>query len=290
MDLGPLRLGFGCSGIWAERYFAERTAAALVHQAVAGGIRLFDTAPFYAGGAAIRRLGQAIRSIDADDILIASKTGTRARGRKRIKDFSPAGIRRDLDESLRQLGRERLDMLLLHGPDAGQTIQAAETLRELKAAGLIRATGICGDHQPATRAAIDSGAYDVLMCTYNILHRENADLIAAAKAKRMTVLAIAPLAQGLYRPGFFRPKSLPDLWYLARALARNRDDLRRARALKGLQQIPGWQPSELALAFTLANQDIDCAITTTTRPAHLAQNLAAATRELSSAEWRLLAS
>ncbi|MEL7029527.1 MAG: aldo/keto reductase, partial [Pseudomonadota bacterium] len=275
------RLGYGCSGIWGMRYFSERDAVRLVHQAAELGITLFDTGAFYCGGEAERRLGVALRELKGGDVIVSTKTGTHIGvGGRLYKDFSETSILNDVDVSLRRLGREALDILHLHGPDEQQIRFSLETLLRLKETGKIRAIGVCGAGAPLTYAA-STGGVDVLMGAYNVLERGHESLMKQARAAGLGVLAIAPLAQGLYRRNFFAPKSIPDLWYIARAVYRNRNQLKRARAAQALHDIDGWSAPEAALAFTLANPAVDCAVSTSTRSAHLAMNAAAAKRSLS---------
>jgi len=283
------RLGFGCSGIWGMRYFSEKRAVALVHQAAELGVTLFDTGAFYCGGEAERRLGVALRSLDRDRIIVSTKTGTQVGvGGRLVKDFSPAAIRRDIETSLKRLGRDTLDIVHLHGPDETQLRLGLERLLTLKDEGKIRTVGVCSAGA-SLAAAVDAPGVDAIMGVYNVLARQHEPILRRAKAARIGVMGIAPLAQGLYRRGFLTPRSLPDIWYIARAAYRNRNQLKRARRAQALHRLDGWTASEACLAFTLANPAIDSAIATTTQPSHLAQNAAAAQRQLSDRDYDRLA-
>lgn len=279
-----LRLGFGCSGAWGYRWFSERTAIALIEQAVELGIRDFDTGNFYCGGNAERRLGRALAQLspaERGQIRISSKTGTQDVNGRLIKDFTPDTIRRDVETSLDRLGIEALDTLYLHGPGQEAMAAALPILAGLKEEELIRCVGVCSNG-PEIASATTDPAVDTVMASYNLFRTTHASSFSRARQAGKRVVAIAPLAQGLYRQGITRPTSLPDIWYLLRAVVKNRAELRRARAASWLQDVPGWRPSELALGFTLANPDIDLAITTTTRSQHLRQNVAASQRPLPS--------
>lgn len=271
-----LRLGFGCSGAWGMRWFSERKALRLLEKAAAAGVCHIDTGAFYCGGNAERRLGRALRVLRRDDLFVSTKTGTRFDWRGRpLKDFSAAHLRRDVEESLRRLDVERLDLLYLHGPAAADIEQTRETVARLKAEGKIARDGVCGAgaHLDAAVAA----DVDVVMGVYNLFHREHAAAFARARAKGMGVVAVAPLAQGLYRRDLYLPRNAAGFWTLARALFRNRPALARARSARAvLETVEGWTPAQLALAFVMANPDIDVAVTTTTNFLHLSQSLGAA--------------
>ncbi|GAB4520273.1 MAG: aldo/keto reductase [Parvularculaceae bacterium] len=274
-------LGFGCSGAWALPVTPRAQAIRLVLRAIERGVRVFDTAPFYAGGEAERRLGAALKEAGsaAENIFICTKTGTQTDhlGRKR-KDFSPAAIRADAERSLRSLGRERIDLLFLHGPAPEQTGSALSTLDALKREGKIAAAGVCGAG-PELAHAVETGAIEAVMAPYNILHREHEPAFAAAKSAGMQTFAAAPLAQALYRAALFAPRSGADLWYLARAVAKNRAELARARRLSAAPVPEGWTRAQLALAYAAGSPHVDVAVVSTTRIAHLDEATAALERE-----------
>jgi len=275
---GNIRLGFGCSGVLAKSWFGENQTIKIIHAALDGGITHFDTAGFY--GEAEARLGRAIKHMNADAVFISTKTGTsyspNGRGKK---DFSEATIIADVDASLKRLGRERLDLLYLHGPNSREMAACQPILAKLKAQGKIRYAGICGEGKQLEEAA-SLAFVDVLMGRYNIIHREHAPAFAKAKKNGKAVIAIAPLMQGLYQEKFFLPNSRAKIWYIARALAKNRVQIKRVRTISEHLSEPGWSKSGLALGFVLANPDIDLAVTTTTKIDHLHDTLKAAQHPL----------
>ncbi len=277
-----LRLGFGCSGAWGMNWFSRRKAIGLIHQAVDLGVRCFDTSTHYCGGEAERRLGAALKDISSDDIFISTKTGTGADRRGRTyKDFSEAAIREDVETSLKRLDRERLDLLYLHGPSTRQIDDTRAVLSRLKEEGKIAAIGVCGAGTELEHA-VNEGAADVIMGVYNLFQRAHGPVFALAAQKGVGVVAIAPLAQGLYRKDLFLPRSIADLWTVARAIVNKQDTLSRARgqAAQALHEMSGLTAAQAALGFTLANSHIDMAITTTTRPRHLADSAAIADQAL----------
>lgn len=274
----PLRLGFGCSGAWAQKWFPAKDARAVLLTAFEGGIRHVDTAGFYADGEAERRLGRVLAEF-GEPVFVSTKTGTRYRRfGPPVKDFSPVAIRADVEASLRRLGRERIDLLYLHGPTDKELRGAAETLRALKDEGKVRFAGVCAEGPRVAKAARADGI-DVVMAVHNLLRQEYAPEFRRAKAKDRGVVAIAPLAQGLYRRDFLAVRSPADGWRVARALVKNREELKLARtAWKTLYSVEGWTPAQLALGFVLANPAVDVALTTTTRISHLKETIAGAQR------------
>lgn len=280
-----LRLGFGCSGPLGKGWFSEAKTAHLVRAALEGGVAHFDTAGFY--GEAEARLGAILGETPSSEVFISTKTGTKVAGGGLIKDFSESAMRADVEASLRRLGRERLDLVYLHGPDDDQLAESEALLVRLKEEGKIRFAGVCGDGAGLS-AAVAAPFIDVVMGAYNLLRRSHAPIFAEAKRCGKAVVAIEPLAQGLYRNALFAPTSLADVWGLARALTRNRGRLAEARKARAALDIPGWSLGGAALAFSLSNPDIDIAVTTTTKTEHLAESLEAARKALPEAALKRL--
>lgn len=269
---GPLRLGFGCSGAWGKKWFSEEKAHAVLRAAIDGGVTHIDTAGFY--DEAETRLGAMCRDLPPESLFISTKTG-RPPEEGAKKDFSLVAVTADVEASLKRLGRERLDLLYLHGPNITEIRAAAEIIERLKADGKIAMAGVCGEG-PFLAEAARAPFIDVVMGAFNLFHRDHEETFRLAKEAGKGVVAIAPLAQGHFRRDFFRPKSLSDGWHLARALVKNRPELKRVRAARDALEKPGWSPAGLALAFVLAHPHIDIAVTTTTKTAHLRETLTAA--------------
>jgi aryl-alcohol dehydrogenase-like predicted oxidoreductase len=168
---------------------------ALLEAAWDGGVRLYDTAPAY-GDAELRLRPFVLRHRDA--IRICSKAGEEYDGAGSHFDFSAASIRQSCERSLRRLGCERLDMLLLHsdGADRRQLERddTMATLGALRAEGKVRAVGISAK----TSEGIDFAAsrVEVIMAPYSQADPRHGAALARAHAAGATVLAIKALASG----------------------------------------------------------------------------------------------
>jgi D-threo-aldose 1-dehydrogenase len=166
-------LSFGAAAIGNLYTPVDDDVARLAVQAAwQAGIRSFDTAPHYGLGLSERRLGAALRGYRREAYTISTKVGRilepleppagddLANGfavpatHQRRWDFSADGVRRSLEESLRRLGLDRVDIVYLHDPDdhAAQALdQAYPALEKLRAEGVIGAIGI-GMNQAALPA------------------------------------------------------------------------------------------------------------------------------------------
>jgi len=273
------RLGFGATGAWGKTWFSSRKAEKLVMHALEHRITHFDTAGFYAGGVAESRLGRFLRLTARKDIQISSKVGTRyGNGGKIIKDFSIAAIRADVNASLKRLGRDHIHTLYLHGPTIEQIEGTRNVMSMLKQEGKIGAIGVCGIGEQLHHA-VEHNAADAIMGLYNAFDQRHDEIFKNARNKNIKTVAIAPLGQALYRRGFMLPKSISDVWYLARAIGRNPQELKHARhvAANALNDVKGRSPTSAMLGFALANQSVDLVLTNTTRLPHLEETIRAAT-------------
>lgn len=198
-----LRLGLG--GAPLGNLFSTVTdedARALVDTAWISGCRSFDTAPHYGNGLSERRLGDALRRHPRDDFVLSSKVGRllmpaaaapRAQNGyvdllpfRQAWDFSAAGTRRSVEDSLQRLGLARLDVAYVHDPDAAtQGARAPQVLRQvlretlpalrqLKQEGLVRAIGLGTNDVTVVLQVLREAEIDVLMLAgrYSLLDHD----------------------------------------------------------------------------------------------------------------------
>jgi L-galactose dehydrogenase len=142
-----------------------------VHLAIERGITLFDTSPYYGRTLSETRLGEALQG-RRNQVILSSKCG---RYDFASFDFSEARVKSSVDESLRRLGTDHLDLLIAHDiefADREQIVhETVPAMRDLQQAGKIRAVGISGLPlkilaNVATRAQVD---FVLSYCRYNPL-------------------------------------------------------------------------------------------------------------------------
>jgi len=260
-------------------------AKAAAGRALDLGVNYVDTAPGY--GRSEMVLGRVLSALGRT-VVLSTKLGGRPR------PFEPKNLdhlRRSLEESLRLLGRDTIDIFLVHEPDRpGQydwwtewqdvNGPVLDFLRELKRAGTIRTLGLGGTTVHEMAHLVKSGKFDVVLTAFNysLLWREAAEpVIKSAKAKGMGVIVGSPLQQGALATRY--PAATADSTYwLAPA--------RRAqfRALYALVDECGIPLPELALRFVLSNPNVDCVLTGARSVEEVEQNVAAAERGPLSAE------
>lgn len=202
LRVSPLGLGtvkFGRNqGVKYPRPFAlpsDREALALLELAWDLGINLLDTAPAY--GDSEERLGRLLRQCRRDWVIV-TKVGEEFRDGGSRFDFSAAATRASVERSLRRLGVEALDAVLIHSNGDDLAILKREevfpTLRELRAAGLVRSVGMSGKTVGGGLRAIE--CCDLVMVTYNPRQLEELPVIHAAQAAGKGVLIKKGLLSG----------------------------------------------------------------------------------------------
>lgn len=211
-------LGFGCGavgGLLVRGDYVEMVRT--VERAIAAGVNYFDTARSYGDGQSETNLGRVLAELKAD-VLVGTKVQLAANDLGDIK----GAVTRAVDDSLRRLGRERIDLMQLHNAIAAQRrpergwvtvadVQAAlEAFESLRRQGKIGAYGINGlGDTEAVHQAVALGAAKTIQSCYNLLNptagmaapagfpfQDYAQMIDRAAAQAMGVIAIRVLAAG----------------------------------------------------------------------------------------------
>ncbi|VAW01320.1 hypothetical protein MNBD_ALPHA06-1153 [hydrothermal vent metagenome] len=246
------KLGFGIAGPLGARLFPANMVQKLIEQAIAGGVRFFDTGPLYGGGEAERRLGKALAGHDRDSLFITSKAGVDEYGNR---DFDPVRIRESLLRSLERLGLAHVDGLFLHGVAGPEMTEALfSELAALQQQGLFKHLGMAGRGDELD-SAITSGKFDMLMLPMGPQSiKDNQTRAQKAQAMGTRIIGI----EMLYHTR--RPWRLSlqagDLWHMARRLRRGGDAVSPIKPVTALQS-------------ALQNPLVDVVLTSSSKPAHV---------------------
>lgn len=165
----------------------EDALAELLSLAKSQGINLLDTAPAY--GLSEQRLGRLLSGQRADWVIVG-KAGENFTDGVSHYDFSPDAVRQQVENSLKDLKTDYIDVLLLHATDGDIALcrddALLKTLAELKAQKLVRAVGLSAKTAAAGAAGAD--VFDVMMLTYSPDYREEEKAIARAVQNNCGVL------------------------------------------------------------------------------------------------------
>lgn len=207
-DLGTTGMRVSCLGLGTVKFGrneevkypegfelpSDREISALLDLAREAGINLLDTAPAY--GSSEQRIGRLLP--DRDNWLLCTKVGEIFEGGRSRFDFSAAHVRASVEQSLRHLRIDRLDLALIHSDgndlDILDNSDCLESLERLRDKGLLRAIGMSSKTIEGGLRAID--VVDALMLTYNRSDTSQSQVIEQAQKAGKGVLIKKGLASG----------------------------------------------------------------------------------------------
>ncbi|MDP5279485.1 aldo/keto reductase [Sphingomonas sp. DG1-23] len=199
---------------WGQSDAAE--ARRLIDISLDAGVTLFDTADVYSGGASEEILGEAVRG-RRDAVLISTKTGLPMGEGPQDWGVSRARLRRAVDDSLRRLGTDYVDLLQLHAFDASTPVEELMgTLDQLIAAGKVRYAGVSnypGWQLMKAQAAAERHGWPRLVAHqvyYSLIGRAyEADLMPLGMDQGVGALVWSPLGWGRLTGKIGRGRPVP---------------------------------------------------------------------------------
>ncbi|MER5597045.1 aldo/keto reductase [Streptomyces sp. NPDC002265] len=310
----PGRLGFGTAPLGNMfRAISDDEARATVEAAWDHGIRFYDTAPFYGAGLAETRLGEVLSAKPRDSYVLSSKVGrvildehesaTRDLGEKGglfehgnpnkiVHEWTAEATERSVEDSLRRLGTDRLDIVWVHdiaqdfhGDLWLQKFEEARTgafrvLTRLRDEGVIKAWGLGVNRTEPIELtlALDEPRPDgfLLAGRYTLLDHEHAlqRLLPMAQEQGVDMVVGGPYSSGVLAGGtHFEYQQAPA------------EIVERVGALKALAEKHGVSIKAAALQFSLAHPAAAAVIPGATRPSRIAEDTAALNETVPAAFW-----
>jgi len=311
----PGRLGFGTAPLGNMfRAIPEEEAQATLRAAWDQGIRYFDSAPFYGAGLAEIRLGEMLAQHPRDSFVLSTKVGRiihaeaedpsgrdlgekgglfeHGRPNKVTDDYSADATKRSIEDSLRRLNTDRLDIVWVH--DIAQDFHgdrwlaqfetartgAFRVLDDLRDQGVIKAWGLGVNRvEPVELTlALDEPRPDgfLLAGRYTLLdHRQALQrLLPAAQEQGVDMVVGGPYSSGVLAGGtHFEYQQAPA------------DIVEKVRRISGLAERYGVAVKATALQFSLAHPAAAAVIPGATRPSRIAEDLAALREEIPAGFW-----
>ncbi|MEV6026558.1 aldo/keto reductase [Streptomyces sp. NPDC052036] len=314
----PGRLGFGTAPLGNMfRAIPDDEAAATVEAAWQHGIRYFDTAPFYGAGLSEIRLGEALSGHPRDAYVLSTKVGRiildevedpaardlgekgglfeHGRPNKIVNDYSADATLRSIEDSLKRLKTDRLDIVWVHdvaqdfhGDQWLAVYESARTgafrvLDRLRDEGVIKAWGLGVNRVEPLELTLDleeprPDAF-LLAGRYTLLDHSRAlqRLLPAAAAQNVDIVVGGPYSSGVLAGGtHFEYQKAPA------------DIVAKVERIKALAQQHGVGIKAAALQFSLAHPATVAAIPGATRPSRIAEDVAALDETVPAAFWTAL--
>ncbi|GAB7044407.1 MULTISPECIES: aldo/keto reductase [Catenuloplanes] len=303
LEVSRLCLGgmaFGEPGRGADSWtLPEDRSRDLIRRALEAGITFFDTANIYSDGSGEEILGRALRDYAArDDVVIATKVNGPMSDRPNRRGLSRKAILTELDNSLRRLGTDHIDLYQIHRWDPSTPVEETlETLDDVVRAGKVRYLGASSmwawQFCTALHVAEHHGwsRFVSMQNYYNLIYREEErEMLPLCLANGVGVLPWSPLARGRLSRDWDEssPRTADDSFGHALYAATERAD--RAVAAR-LAEIAGERDrprAQIALAWLLHNPAVTAPVIGVTAPHHLDQAIGALDVELSDSEKRRL--
>jgi aryl-alcohol dehydrogenase-like predicted oxidoreductase len=289
------RIAFGTwqlGGDWGS--FEERDAIEAIRHARRLGINFFDTAQGYGYGASERLLGKALgdelRS-NRDELVIATKGGLRMDEQEgQVRDASAEWIRSGVEASLENLGIDRIDLYQIHWPDPKTPLaETAGALAELRDAGKVARVGVSNFDVPQIEEFSKTLPVETVQPPYHLFRRDiEAEVLPYCKRNDIGVVVYGPLAHGLLTGAIDESTRFGDDDWRSQSDIFRAEKLRRnvavVRRLEEVAERLGCTLSQLAIAWTLANDAVHVAIVGTRNHRHIEEAIGAGEIELSGDE------
>ncbi len=266
-------LGFGGSPLGGVfRRIDESEAVETVRAAVEQGINYFDTSPFYGLTKAEEVLGRALKGIARDRYCVATKVG---RYGEHEFDFSAERTRKSVDQSLKRLGVDYVDVIQCHDIEYGSSKQIVEetipALRQIVTQGKARFVGITGFPLPIYSPILSQTSVNVALsyCHYSLNNSSLSHILPLFEKHRVGVINASPLGMGLLTD------QGPPNWHPAG------EEIKTTCAMVArFCRERNWDLEAAAVQFSLANPRVHTTLIGMATREELNRNLRAATGPL----------
>ena len=200
LKVSPVAIGTWAIGGWMWGGTDEAESIATIRAGIDHGINIIDTAPVYGFGRSEEIVGRAIAESGLrSQVIIATKAGLQWEGGRVSRNASRARIMREIEDSLRRLRTDYIDIYQVHWPDPLVTIEeTAEAMLALLEQGKIRAIGVSNFSVLQMERFRRVAPLHVLQPPYNLFEREiEIDLLSYCRKNKIAMLGYGALCRGL---------------------------------------------------------------------------------------------
>lgn len=280
-DLLVNPIGLGTNAVGGHNLFPnldEEAGRELVRTGLLNGINFLDTAFIYGLGRSEEIIGEVVKeSGNRSEIVIASKAAHKFVGNEIVLDNSPAFLQQAVDESLKRLQTDYIDLFYIHFPDQETPKdEAIGALKRLKDEGKIRSIGVSNFSIDQLKEANKDGYVDVFQGEYNLLSRgAEKELFPYVTEHQISFVPFYPLASGLLTGKYDRETEISE---------KNRKrpqfqgevyvhTLEKIEKIRNIANAKGAEVAQVVLAWYLSRKCIDVIIPGAKRADQVLHNL-----------------
>lgn len=291
-SLQVTNLGFGTAPIGNAKTVSDADAEATIQRAYEVGIRLFDSAPLYGSGESELRIGRALRGVPRDNYVISTKIGRVLNADRSafVYDFSYDGVMRSLEGSLKRLGTDHVEIVLVHDPDADTVDHeqdaldgAFPALRDLRRQGVIKAIGAGMNQWQMEQRFAEQADPDVFLLAgrYTLLEQTSLGFLQVCKEKGIGIFLGGVYNSGILATG---PKETAQYNYHNAPAA----ILEKAAKIQAICERYGVPLNRAALHFARAHPTITSLVVGAVKPAEVEANVGALAATIPADLWQEL--
>ncbi|MCC2624496.1 MAG: aldo/keto reductase [Burkholderiales bacterium] len=285
------QLGIGCMGM-SEFYGStdDNESIRTIHRAYELGVNHFDTANCYGFGHNEQLLAKAIKSLDRDKLVIATKCGIERRAEDPTfldVDNNPQYIKKCCEDSLKRLDVEYIDLFYLHRINPATPLEdSMQAMSELVQAGKIRNIGLSEVSAKTIAKANAIHQITAVQSEYSLWSRDvEKEVLPLCKSLSIGFVAFSPLGNG-FLSGKIKNTDTLNSDDMRQVLPRFKTEnlahnLQIVSAIEEIASAKSCTPAQVALAWILAQGDHITAIPGTKRISHLEENMNAGDVKLS---------
>lgn len=200
IKVSRIALGTWAIGGWMWGGSSENQSVDTIHAALDAGINLVDTAPIYGFGRSEEIVGKAVKTYGSrDKIRISTKAGLELKDGKVVRNSQPARLASEIEDSLRRLQTDYIDIYFVHWPDPQVPFEeTARLMQALLDQGKVRAVGVSNYDVEQTTAFRTAADLHLCQPPYNIFEREiEKDILPYCRNNQITLMTYGALCRGL---------------------------------------------------------------------------------------------
>ncbi|WP_174615242.1 aldo/keto reductase [Virgibacillus ihumii] len=292
LQIHPVGLGANKIG-HANKETNTEYGGKIITEAIDHGLNFIDTAFMYGNGLSEEIIGKTLKeSGDRSKVVLATKGSNRCEGDKVVHDNTPSFLNQTVEDSLKRLQTDVIDLFYIHFPDDDTPkYEAVGALQRLREAGKIRAIGVSNFSMEQLKEANQDGYLDVVQGHYNLLERSaEKELFPYLLENEISFIPYFPFASGLLAGKYTENTVLSDR-LKKRPQFQGETYLSNLEKVDYLHQIAdkhGVAPAHVVLAYYLKLDPIDAVIPGARNVKQVTDNLKAAEVNLSAEDVKTI--